>query len=360
MSIKKFGQTMMYLLFAVLVCAAFYLSGKLTSKSQEKNETLDGIRILCEDMEISAFLVAEGQVWVGSSNGIYIFDANTLEIIRQVEDLEIIYTSGMAQSLDGTIWVGHESGLTGFLKDGRRIDFHSPDLPKGRINTVCFDGSALWCGSYHGAARLELEEGQWKVVQTYTQQEGLICDSVNVICAQGEAIWFASYLNHVSGGITIWERNHIQYLSVEDGLPHFYITSLLSLDENTMLAGTGYMEEGGLAVIEKSEMGYEVIQVFEKKDGIPGEKVRYLYRDSHGYLWITTEYDGVLVLDDTEHGLTAPLEGLILTRHQGLSDDEIKCIAQTDQYIWLGGKLGLTLIEQDKFLKWMEEKGWEK
>ena len=70
-------------------------------------------------------------------------------------------------------------------------------------------------------------------------------------------------------------------------------------------------------------------------------------RDEDGYLWITTEYDGVLILNYAEDGLQSELQGLYLKEENGLSDNEIKCLIKVKDSYWLGGKYGLTIVPQN-------------
>ena len=51
-------------------------------------------------------------------------------------------------------------------------------------------------------------------------------------------------------------------------------------------------------------------------------KVRALFNDSDGRLWITTETDGLIILDSPEALANRPLEGTLIRKENGLSDDE--------------------------------------
>lgn len=338
-----------YAVIGLAIIAAFIISAKLTNKKEE-DVTIASFKILRENEEISALYYDGEYVWVGSKEGVFLYDPDTLEIKNEIKGIEMVYAAGIERTPDGSMWIGHEDGLTRIGTDGERQDFAKPQIPKGRVNTVRWDGESLWMGTYNGAARLIPDEGTWKVKETANQKTGLISDSVMTILPAGDALWFGSYLDTKTGGITIVLKDtarssplkgKMQTLSVKDGLPHPYITSLLALDEETVLAGGGYGSEGGLALIQKKGAAYKVVSTYDADDGLPGNKVRFLYRDADGYLWITTESDGILVTDlQTE-------KNLYYTKRHGLSDDEIKCITETDAYYWLGGKYGLTIIPKD-------------
>lgn len=103
--------------------------------------------------------------------------------------------------------------------DGDRLEFSYPDIPKGRVNTVEWDGERLWVGTYHGAASLIRSPSGWKVESIYNSSNGLCSDSVNVIKSTGHSLWFASYLDHKNGGISIWDNDGTHFITVADGLP---------------------------------------------------------------------------------------------------------------------------------------------
>ncbi|MCR4743972.1 MAG: hypothetical protein K5894_01935 [Lachnospiraceae bacterium] len=70
------------------------------------------------------------------------------------------------------------------------------------------------------------------------------------------------------------------------------------------------------------------------------------FLDSEGRLWITTETDGLIILDSPEKLSERPLSGNCIRKENGLSDDEIKCIVETENCFWLGSKYGLNRYDK--------------
>lgn len=329
------------------------LAAHIRSREQEeKQEPLEGFEVFCSGEEISALYPAGDSLWVGGRDGVKRLDIRTGEEIDYVaEDLELIYAAEILEGADGSVWVGHNAGVTRFAPDGERQDYAAPALTGGRVNTLLYTDGRVWAGTMEGAGVLEEQNGVWNVTGTYTKEDGLLAVPVNVMaCREGE-LWFGSYLDNRPGGISILTDTGWQYLTVEEGLAHPYINALLPL-EDKVLAACGQLTSGGLNQIEPREDGYEITDTFGRADGIPGEKVRWLYLDSSGYLWITTESDGLLLTKGTE--LTHPIEGIVLTWEQGLSDNEIKRIVETDAYYFLAGRYGLTRIEKQAVAELME------
>lgn len=353
---RRMITLLLYVLFVVLILSAFILSAFLTKDKAGEQIVKEDFLVLKEDKEISAVYYDGEYMWVGGIDGITIYDAQTREELGYISDFKLVYSAEMVQTPDDIIWIGHEDGLTGIRKDdwSSRIHFGYPDIPKGRVNTVEWDGERLWLGTYNGGASLIQKDNDWKVEALFDKESGLCSDSVNVICNTEEELWLASYLDTKSGGISILKDGSFQYLTVEDGLPHSYITSMQYLGDNKMLAGTGYMDTGGMALIEQTDNRYQVTETFYMADGVPGEKVRQLYLDTNNYLWITTEYDGIIVVNYGRDGLTRPLKGVCYREENGLSDNEIKCITETPRDYWLGGKYGLTVISRTFMEKKLE------
>ena len=319
---------------------------------EERAEPLEGFEVFCSGEEISALYPAGDSLWVGGRDGVKRLDIRTGELIDYVaEDLELIYAAEIIEGADGAVWVGHNAGVTRFSLDGKRQDFTAPALTGGRVNTLLHMDDRIWVGTMEGASLLEEQNGVWAVAKTFTKENGLLADPVNVLaCWDGELL-FGSYLDNHPGGISILTNTGWQYLTAEEGLAHPYINALLPL-EDKIFAACGQLTAGGLNQIERYADGYRIMDTFGKTDGIPGEKVRWLYLDSNGYLWITTESDGLILTKGT--GLTHPIEGVVLTWEQGLSDNEIKRIVETDAYYFLAGRSGLTRSEKQAVAKLME------
>lgn len=305
---------------------------------------LEGFTVFCEGEEISALFLEEDMLWVGGRDGVKRLHQETGEVLDYIaEDLELIYAAEIGRAEDGSVWIGHNNGVTVWTAQGERVDYTAPDMTGGRVNTVLVTGEQVYVGTMQGATVFRKEGERWQPVERLNKENGLLSNPVNVLEQSKEALWFGSYLDNQPGGISIKTAQGWQYLTIEEGLAHPYINAILPL-EDKVLAACGQLTAGGLNVISKVQENYQVTDTYDMEDGIPGEKVRWLYKDWAGYLWITTESDGLILSKDTE--LEHPIDGVVLTRESGLSDNEIKRIIESDKYYWLAGRYGLTRIEK--------------
>lgn len=308
----------------------------------------EALTVLMAGTEISALYDDGEKVWAGTGEGLFIIDRDTGETIKKLEpDIHMIFSAMITRTDDGLVWVGHEDGLSAFDQEYNevyRIGF--PEIPKGRVNTLLAEGESLWAGTQNGAAHLSNKDGSWAVDEILTRESGLSEDVVQVIKRVGGELWFGSYLAREKGGISILSDKGWNYLSVDDGIPHSYINAILPLSDTKVLIGSGQMIYGGLSIAEKADDKWSIVVNRDQNDGIPGMKIRDLFIDSKGQLFITTEAEGIIILKDPDELNRTPLDGLILSQENGLSDNEVKCIIECDKCYFFGCKYGLTRWEK--------------
>ena len=328
-------------IFFVLLCVGGVAYNTFGQKRVEKDEN---IQTFMPGIEISALYDDGEYLWTGTSDGIYLLNRDSGEIEKKLDaDIKMIFSAQIAKTDDGIIWLGHDAGLSAFNSAFEEVQrFEAPDIPKGRVNTIYTDGESVWAGSQEGAAHLSKVDGKWEVDEILDKKSGLMEDVVEVIEKVGDEIWFGSYLGTKSGGIAIRSEKGFDYITIDDGLPHRYINAILPLSEEKVLIGTGQMIYGGLCIAEKKNNEWKITNTWDQKDGLAGMKVRTLFLDSSGRLWVTSETEGLIILDSPDSLNSLSLEGTILTMDKGLSDDEVKCIIENEYCYWLGTKYGLS------------------
>lgn len=332
--------------FLMVVLIIIAIGGNWFKNSEKtENDTYDFL-ILEKDAEVSAMYFDGEHVYVGTNDGIHIYDAQSKKMVDTIENISMVYTAGIVGDNEGGIWVGHEGGLTHIDGTMKQENFEYPQIPEGRVNTVALKDNVVYCGTYNGAAKLQQVNGQWTVTDILNHESGLLCDSVNVILPVDSGIFYFSYLD-ANGGITfISNSGEIRYWDIKSGIPHPYITSAVEDADGKIWVGMGYMRDGGLMTLVEDETGYQICDSFSVEDGIPGEKVRCLFIDDSTF-WVTTEYDGILIKVKEDGKDWAEYRNLYLTQESGLSDNEIKCMIKVKDSYWLGGKYGLTIVPKN-------------
>jgi ligand-binding sensor domain-containing protein len=120
------------------------------------------------------------------------------------------------------------------------------------------------------------------------------------------------------------------------GLPHPSVNAVLQDREGTVWVGTGFASQGAAA---RMLPGADRLAPFALPKEWEGKKVRSLFQDTKGRMWIGLEYDGALVFDGRDWKRIAP--------GRGLAGQEVKVVRQDDDGIfWLGTNGGLTRYDE--------------
>lgn len=277
-------------------------------------------------------------LWGGSRNGVFKIDRLTGELIKKMEFCrEVIYVTSVLVDHEGKLWVTHQEGVATW--DGKDYNYYSEEdvLPDNRANYVTLDSqNNIWVGTWGGAS--VYDGNSWR---TITEDDGLSDNMVNIIFEDSlGSMWFGSYIIR-NNAISILNDGKWQYFTMENGLPNNNVTSFLELKEGSMLVGTGFYNRGGAAIFDYKKGEWTIEKTLDENDGLAGEKVRSLFKDSLGNLWFGSEFDGIAI-KDPEGNFT------VLTEEEGLSHNEVLSILQdVDGTLWLGTLDGITRLNLD-------------
>jgi hypothetical protein len=147
----------------------------------------------------------------------------------------------LAASRNGDLWVGTPDGLNR-IRGGRIESFTSVDgLPDDFIRSLLVDGDgSLWIGTRRGLAHWSPSGGvAWRAhssarIQTLTQKDGLGSDLVGALArdAQGD-LWVATF-----AGLSRLHNGSISNFTTSNGLSSNVLTALLPRSDGTLLIGT--------------------------------------------------------------------------------------------------------------------------
>ncbi|RLB64718.1 MAG: transcriptional regulator [Deltaproteobacteria bacterium] len=321
---------------AYLLGAALLVSvAALLLMAQQRPSPRPGWRVIRPPHEVSALAIDEDWVWVGGRDGLRRIDRRSYQSHEPPSCLaELRHIRALLLDGSRSLWVGHQSGLTRLTDELCEHHSSTGGLPDDRVNSLVLDGKGvLWVGTWKGAVRRDGNE--WR---PYDAGDGLAADMVNAMLPSSDgAMWFGSYVAP-RGGLARCRDGRCQRFTTKDGLPHNNVTSIVEAGDGTVWVGTGLMTRGGAAKLEAGGDGWRIAEVIGAEQGLPGPKVRSLFRDASGLLWFGTEANGL--------ARRAPGGWQIWTERDGLSHQEVKCIAQDDTgAIWLGTRDGVTRVD---------------
>lgn len=346
--IKNAKSVIIIIIFVLVLISTTLFFLDMQKKENYAKELLkyDEVDIFLEDFEISALLIDGDSLYVGGSTGVFLFDSITMKVKKTIsKDLELVYSSAMYKD-NNRLWIAHDQGIA-YYEDGILINLTYPDIPKGRCNTITSYNGAILAGFETGSIIINKENIEFRGIE-----EGLAEDYVNIVAKdEFDNLWYGAYLRDKRGGLSILVDKDFKLISLDEGLVHKYVTSILPISDYGTLVGCGHLDAGGMSVFKYNDTIPYVFKNYTIKDGLPGPKIRSLYQDKSGFLWITSEMDGLLVTDIDKVFKGESLTGLYIDREQGLSSKEIKMIVENEKYLFLGGKTGLTRIEKALFYR---------
>ncbi len=251
----------------------------------------------------------QGSVWFATEDGLNRFDGQTFSIYRNhpaiSNSLPANLVRGVDAAPDGRIWVATEGG-----------------------------GVAVWDPATNGFTRYSSDS----LVAT----AGLSSDYNRAILADRlGSVWIATRatgldrLDPASGEAT----NYRHHAKMPSSLSDDKVYALLESRDGSLYAGTNR----GLDRYDAQTNSFEHIHL-----GISAKKtrVRALYEDSSGVLWIGTSGFGLFSFDP----LTGEVDHFVhqLDNETSLGDDYVQTILE-DNYgqLWIGTSNGLDLLDRD-------------
>ena len=350
---------------AMVAAVAFTLTAvAATSSSRGAGERVLESFEVGPDVIVRALTVdkANNALWVGTSTGVHEVDLNTNKLrntFTRDQGLANEYVFAVGVDTKGYKWFGTNAGGASRYKDGKwKTYFPMHGLADYWVYSFANDKKGdLWIGTWAGASHFDMKINKFT---NYVKE--LVNEWVYGLDVDGQGrVWFGT-----EGGVSMFDgkawkswshkdglggpnpdglpaspntglgtrMRHDLDVHVEGGLSYnpSYVLSLLAAPDGTIWAGTW---GGGV-----SKFDGKAWSNITKKDGLSGNMVYAIARDSKGVFWFGTD-DGVSRYD----GKTWRKYG----RAEGLLDSAVYAIAAVPNGdIWVGTRRGVTRIGAGK------------
>jgi ligand-binding sensor domain-containing protein len=256
----------------------------------------------------------------------------------------------LAKDDQGRIWIGHQYGLAIMEGEGHAGQrWSTPTFEEGAapgaIRALAVDGEgAVWTGGDRGLFRAEKNSTTLKAVPLPLPD----AEISTLMFDRESGLWIGT-MGH---GVFRFNGGAWSHWTVKDGLPHPQVTSFLIRKDGAVLCGTGFYNKGGVAVFHRhaSSGGKWRLAKTLPATEFAGEKVRSLFEDAQGRLWLGHEYDGITIRQD---GKTLRF----ITKADGLPDMEVTLILpRADGGLWLGTMKGLVHLSPAAVKKLITQK----
>lgn len=239
------------------------------------------------------------ELWIATREGLVHFDGSDFEVYDAEQGLNNVRVQTLQFDDNNRLWLGTEGGVSVF-EDGTFRNFTIDNgLSNNIIHASTLDREGnIWFGTFGGGVNLFLGD----YFENHTTLNGLSNDVVtSIIEGDNDAMWIATY----GGGISKLKDGKFTTLSLDEGLLDDKVFSLFKDSRGRIWIGM----RNGLAYIENG-----ILNILDE-DEFPFRKVRQIYEDSYGMLWISTYEEGIIRYDGSEF--------LQISLEDGLADNTV-------------------------------------
>ncbi len=299
-------------------------NGQFISYTNQPGLILEAVRAITEDRK--------GNLWIGTAKGLSVMKDGKFQAFTTADLLISDGVMCLFEDSQSRFWIGTSKGLT-CLVDGRPMHYTTDEgLAHNTVRSILEDRSGnLWIGSQGGMQRFK--DGLFlnaRVGDSATIDfEGLAF--VYCVAEDHEGnLWVG---NNV--GLNRLKLQKIKTLTINDGMPHNLITSVLEDRDHNLWIGT---YGGGLGRLSEGR-----ITVFTTNQGLPNNFVLGLWQTSDGSIWIGSDLSGVTRFKD----------GTIKRYHKDsrLQERTIRAVFEDSQkQIWIGHNAGLSRFDGTAFI----------
>ena len=314
----------------------------------------------------SVFAIAQthdGFIWLGTLEGLLRFDGNRFKIFNKTNtsELKSNIIRALYEDRKGRLWIGTSDGGLSYMKGGIFTTYTIEEYRALKEISSIFEDrkGTLWIGTlYNGLTRLK--NGKFN---TYTTVEGLSSNKIfsvrgdkkgNLLIATSRGLikrtpfgrftgavetpdrlskYIFSFCERKNGELWIGSNNGLGcvknrtsiYYGVAEGLPNQKVMYLYEDKNRTLWGGT---DGGGLFRVKNGK-----IETYSTEQGMTSGFVCSIYEEREGGLWIGTLNGGLHRLRDTTITM--------YTSREGLGHDIVNCLCEDrDGNLWVGTEEG--------------------
>ena len=333
---------------------ATYQRGVFRSYSNKEGLTNPFVRAICEDRN--------KVVWVGTDDGLFRFSGDKLTRIDGQGGVPEIAVHAIVQDSHGKLWAG---GSTLLMLDGNTATEYrfQGGFGENRIKSILETGDgAIWAGTVSGLQHKGVHDASFTRISGITSTVRVLSDDLN------GTLWIGT----IGEGILAYQSGRISKLTAPNYLPSGTILSLFKDIEQNIWVGTqtGLVRLSAtpvstLPILDAEDSDFSTISQdrdgslwvasthlhrfidgkatsFEFRGPLAGIKVRNVFRDRAGVLWVGTDGRGAFRIKGSQ------IEQF--TTRKGLVNDFIRAFLESrDGSIWIGTDEGVSRWKSGEF-----------
>jgi len=333
-----------------------YRNGEFRSFSVADGLTNNFVRTVYEDRN--------GQLWVGTDNGLFRVVSDRLERVDNNAALPLLAVHSIYEDSEGGIWVGGSKlvRILGSQVSEFRLQGKASET---RVKTVLETSDhSVWVGTVSGLHRLDPEHFNTRKFEPAQQVRG----TVRFLRQTSDGTLWIGTIGH---GLWFYRSGNFSRMAAPSRLPSNTVLNLFEDVENNIWVGTqaGMLRLSNTPVRtvelpDASDSDAETL--YEDRDGslwiaaanlfrfengaavpfyipgVEGVRIRNVFRDRDGILWIGTEGRGVYRL--------AGRQLFHYTTDSGLVNNFVRAFLQSrDGSIWIGTDEGVSRWRENRF-----------
>jgi ligand-binding sensor domain-containing protein/signal transduction histidine kinase len=280
-----------------------YRDGVFHAFSSNEGLTNNFVRVLHEDRN--------GKIWVGTDDGLFLLQGEHLVRMDNGRDIPLLAVHAIYEDKDGGLWVGG-SRLFRLKADSATAYELGGNGGQGRVKSIVEtrDG-AVWVGTVSGLKKKDPDSLSFADVPEVTGTVRFLRETSD------GALWIGT----IGRGLVLYQNQHFSRMTAPDTLPSNTLLSLYEDQERNIWIGT----QGGMLRLSRTPVrtitlpdssDADAETVYRDRDGdvwvaavnlfrvhngqavpyrfpsITGFRIRNIFRDRSGALWIGTEGSG--------------------------------------------------------------------
>jgi ligand-binding sensor domain-containing protein/signal transduction histidine kinase len=324
---------------------------------------------LLNDFVRTVYQDSKGQIWIGTDNGLFQFRAGRIERVDNSNGMPPIAVHAIHEDLQGRLWAGGSKLLC--LNGGTYQEFRlAGEGSQNRVKSITQtrDGT-MWVGTIGGLYNMVSGADSFRKVKETS-------GTVRFLKETSDGTLWIGTIGH---GIYKYWKHEFSQMTAPESLPSNTVLNLFEDIESNIWVGT----QAGMLRLSKTPIqtvtlpdagDYDAETVYQDPNGdlwiaaanlfrfrdgkatrvglpgISGVRIRNVFRDNEGALWIGTEGRGVFRLSGTNLAHYMVKDGLV--------NNFIRAFLQgRDGSMWVATDEGVSRWRDGRFTNYQERDG---